>query len=483
MSLTSSRLAVRGAQSPRIRSVPPREEPDGDSPGVLAVQFAETAGLVLDPWQRSVLVDALALRTDGKWAAREVGLCVPRQQGKGSVLEALELAALFLPEPDGPPPLILHSAHEYKTADEHFRRMRDLIEGNTRLRKQIRIVRTASGAQAIELVSGARLRFVTRTSGSGRGFSPDLVVMDEAYNLSDEAMAATMFALSARPNPQLWYTSSAGMPSSSVLARVRSRGMAGDDPTLAYFEWSAPDNAELDDPEAWAQANPALGTLRPNGSGLALETVQSERLSMPDEQFARERLGMWADTNVEQIVSHIDWSACASPSHVPTGRLAFALDVDSNVHGEEWCAIAASDGVHLEVVTPPGSGPGLGWVVPAVVAKRDRFDELLIDPAGPAGKLIDPLEAAGVTVRKVKPQEFIAACGQFVDAVNERRVVHIDQPVLNRAIAAAARRDTGDGAWRLSRTRSKADISPLVAVALARWAGEHPAATKPTFAY
>ena len=64
----------------------------------------------------------------GRWAAFEVGLIVPRQNGKGSILEALELAALFLADPDAPPPLILHSAHEFKTSAEHFRRVRDLIE-------------------------------------------------------------------------------------------------------------------------------------------------------------------------------------------------------------------------------------------------------------------------------------------------------------------------------------------------------------------
>jgi hypothetical protein len=162
-------------------------------------------------------------RPFGKWAAFEVALVVPRQQGKGSVLEALELAALFLADPDAPPPLILHSAHEFKTSAEHFRRVRDLVEG-TSFAKQVRIIRTAAGAEAIELHSGARLRFVTRSGGSGRGFSADLVVIDEAYNLTAESMAAVLPTMAARPNPQIWYTSSAGMVASEQLAHIRERG-------------------------------------------------------------------------------------------------------------------------------------------------------------------------------------------------------------------------------------------------------------------
>ena len=46
----------------------------------------------------------------------EVALIVSRQNGKGSILEALELAALFLDDFIPPRGLILHSAHEFKTA-------------------------------------------------------------------------------------------------------------------------------------------------------------------------------------------------------------------------------------------------------------------------------------------------------------------------------------------------------------------------------
>lgn len=112
---------------------------------------------------------------------------------------------------------------------------------------------------------------------------------------------------------------------------------------------------------------------------------------------------------------------------------------------------------------------GTEWVVPAVVAKRDVVGELVIDPDGPAGKLVDPLVKAGITVKKVKRAELIAASMQMLDAVVTEQVRHIDQPRLNRAVAGVARRDVGDGAWRFSRKLSPVDISPLVAVALARW--------------
>jgi hypothetical protein len=126
--------------------------------------------------------------------------------------------------------------------------------------------------------------------------------------------------------------------------------------------------------------------------------------------------------------------------------------------------------VHVEVVTPPDAVSGLSWVVPLAVERRERFKELWLDPSGPAGKLVAPLESAGIVVRKVKAAELVQACGQFVDAVHGGGVAHLDQPVLNRAVTVAAKRDSGDGNFKFSRTKSKGDIGPLVAAAVARFA-------------
>jgi phage terminase large subunit-like protein len=425
-------------------------EPDRDSPGNLAVEFAATAGLHLDPWQRLVLTDALAQRPDGRWAAREACLICPRQQGKGSVLEALELFSLFMPEPGGPPPLVLHSAHEYKTADEHFRRMRDLIDGSDRLRKQVRIVRTASGAQAIELVTGARLRFVTRTSGSGRGFSADLVVMDEAYNLSDESMAAVLPTLAARPNPQIWYTSSAGMPSSEVLTRLRTRGLAGGDPQLAYFEWSAADGADLDDVEAWAQANPALGVR------VSLEAIQAERAALSDEQFGRERLGLWADKQQAPAIDPDLWSSYADPGAERGSRQTFGLAVAPD---RSWSAIAVAwrrpDG--RAQVMLADYRPGTAWVLARATELRERWGGPLMVDMAARGLVSDAVELS--TSAQAQAHNALATALEGGD------LRHGNESALNYAVRAARWKPQGDS--RVLDRKGGADISPLVAAALA----------------
>lgn len=304
--MTSSVLdappARRGDQRPRICTVPPALS----SAGTEAVELAASAGLDLDPWQAFILDQSLGERGDGKWAAFEVGVIVSRQNGKGIILEARELAGLFLFGEQ----LILHSAHEFKTCADSFRRIRQLVEDNRHLNRHVKQIRTANGSEMIELKTGQRLRFVARSAGSGRGFAADLVILDEAYELGDAAMAALLPTLSARPNPQIWYTSTAGGPNSVQLARVRERGVRGGDPSLAFFEWSASEDDDPADPAAWAKANPGLGIR------ITEEYLQREHAALSPEGFARERLGIGdypVDGGAWEVVSADAWGACTAP--------------------------------------------------------------------------------------------------------------------------------------------------------------------------
>jgi phage terminase large subunit-like protein len=298
-------VPLLGDQEPRLSSLPPF---DSDRSGRNAVTLAAEAGMELDPWQRLVLEAGLR-RRGGKWAAFEVALIVARQNGKGTVLEALELAALFL-YPDVR--LILHSAHEFKTAAEAFLRIRALIEDRPEFDARVSRIRTAAGAEAIELKDGKRLRFVARSSGSGRGFTSDLVILDEAYKLGDQEMAALLPTLSARPDPQVWYTSTAGGPDSVQLGRVRARGVAGGDPSLAFLEWSADEDAcDPADPKDWARANPGLGIR------IAPEYVEREMAALGPDAFARERLSIGdypvGDGGSWDVVARDTWTACGDP--------------------------------------------------------------------------------------------------------------------------------------------------------------------------
>ena len=477
---------LRGSQDPRILWVPPHDRSDT---GVEAVGLAADVGLRLDPWEAFVLERSLDERGD-RWAAFEIALLVSRQNGKGAILEARELAGLFLLDEQ----LILHSAHEYKTAAEGFRRLLGLIEGSDMLRRRVRQVRTSHGEEGLELLDGARLRFIARSTGSGRGFSGDCVILDEAQNLPDAAVEALMPTMSARPNPQLWYTFTApdkDLAPCDHVARVRKRARRGGDPGLFYAEWSIDPHtdfcpagcAEHDDPasiRSWLRANPGAGIR------ISVEHMAREFASMGAAGFARERLGVgnWpADAAGWQVISEEVWAALEDDASQAGDPVCFAADVTPD---RGWGAIGVAgrrpDGnVHVEAVD---HRPKTSWMVPRLLELQERWRPcaVVIDAGGGAGSLIPELKEAGfepVTASSDPPEggmalliptmrEVAQACGAFYDAATDAKVLrHLGQPELAVALAGALKRPLGD-AWAWDR-KGGVDISPLVAVTLAGW--------------
>jgi len=431
-----------------------------------------------------VLIDSLGERHDGKWAALEVGITVPRQNGKGGIVEARELAGLFLFGER----LILHSAHEYKTASEAFLRMKALLEGSDELRKRVRKVWQANGEQGIELVTGARLRYVARSGGSGRGFSGDVNILDEAYALMPPHMAALMPTMSARPNPQIWYTSTPPREVSTVFGGVRARGIAGTSPRLAYFEWSPPDDYSPTpkalplteaDREMWALCNPALGIR------IDPEFVEAERGALDDDEFARERLGTWPPEKADAwaVISEAAWVARRDPASVVRDPVCLAADITPD-RGTGVIASAGRNAEgrrHVEVIDHKA---GTGWMVRRLVALSARHKPcaIVVDASGPAGSLIAPLRAAlaeaelDVEVILPSARDASAACGQLYDSVEGDDgggldVVHLGQVELTAALAGAQKRPLGD-AWAWARVSDSIDISPLVAATNALWGYE-----------
>ena len=436
---------------PAWRSVPPA----ASSAGPEAIDLAASAGLILDPWQRDAVCDLLGEDDRGFWTATSGGIVCPRQNGKGSVIEALELAWLFLCGVE----LIFHSAHLFATAADAYRRIKGLIQDTPDLHRQVLKYSEAHGQEGIELRSGQRLRFVARSKSGGRGFPAPVVVLDEAFNLSKQAMAALVPTMAAQDNPFLLVTSSAPIEDecSDVLRTFMRRSRTGEVDRRCYIEYSADRDGDLE--SQLRQANPGYG-VRLND-----DVIAEEQELLTPEAFRVERLGIVdLDSETHRVIPVDAWAGCLDARHHPRERTSYALDVSPEGRS---CAIATSDGTHLEVVKHE---PGTAWVVAACVAKRDLFDVIVLDPAGPAVQLVAPLEAAGLTVRKVSTEEAKAGCAQFLSAVADGTVRHIGQPELDRAVANADRREVGDGGWLWSRLRSSVDISPLVAVTLARWA-------------
>jgi len=504
---------VIGSQTPRILSVPWRrrigtgrwdgiedqEALDFRSPsGQECIDLVEDAGLHLDPWQQLALHHSLVEDDEGRWASLDVVLNVARQNGKGGFLEARQLGEVILFGGR----LVIHTAHQFNTAQESFLRLDQVIEGSYALSRRVRTVKRSHGEEGFTFFNGARIRFLARGGDSGRGFSGDLVLMDEAMKLRAAPIGALMPVLSARPNPQLVFTGSAGLGAESeqlALLRARALGEGEFDPSLTYLEYSidqhtkdCPTDTEgrivceshddRGEEASFARANPALGIR------IRTAYVLQEMRSMRPDLFDRERLGVGDYPQVSdetwQVIPKATWENLTDTSSQPGDPVAFAIDTNPE---RTWTAIsvagASGESVHVEVVE---HRPGTDWVVDWVVERDQRWNPCawVIDEGGPAGSLVEALRKAlryeddedledrSEKVVCPKVRQLAQACGQFYDRVTDTgSIAHLGQAPLAAALAGAQKRDLGD-AWAWTRKSDGVDVSPLVATTYAVWGWE-----------
>lgn len=499
-----------GHQHPRILTTPnsalrkPHDDRALVSLGSEAIDLAASAGLEMDPWQCLVLEQMLSLRDDtyyneftdrdeNKWAATGFGLVVSRQNGKGSILEARELAGLFLFGER----TIIHSAHLFDTSRKHFQRIKFLIENTPDLAKEVLRISNSHGDEGIYLRSGQELLFKARSKSAARGFSGDLLVFDEAMlNLGTDEIEAALPTLSARPNGQALYMGSAGTQESEHFGRIRNRGMKAwrketEESGFGFMEWSAELHSEYcepgcdlhddpDSPATWAKANPALGFR------ITEEWIrENEHKDMSARGFAKERLSV-GDWPVEgggwRIMPQDAWVRRGDdPNSELVGKFALALNTSPKA---EWSCITASGAnaageTHVEITGTPDKGfdcrPGIQWAVKRLqeiwAAFKPAF--VVIDPSSPAGSLILELESLGIVVQRATPRDYAQACGDFLAGIAPKpgdtaHIRHIDQAPLTLAAASAdllRRQDL----WIWEKPESASDITPLRSATLAVW--------------
>lgn len=496
--MTSSLLNARlGAQTPRVSTYPPAAYSSGPD----VADLAEVAGLVLDPWQRYVLEHGLGETPDGKWTARECACWVPRQNGKGVIIEARVLAGLFLFGEKR----ILWSAHEYKTAQEGFLRIRELIQGTPEFDAKVKRYWEGSGEQGIELVTGQRLKFIARSRGSGRGFSGDLIILDEAQELTllqMKALFSTMSAKSVSGNPQIWYFGTPPEDPAAWLYGLRKDGETGKD-RLAYFDWglgevdlAAPMAlrlAQYGDRELWYQANPGLGIR-------ISEDFCEDELSRLREGFASERLGLWLPPADETgLLDHKMWAAMSDPSsrRAEDAEVGLAVDITPlRDHSSIGMFALREDGrEHMQLID---YREGTEWLVDRLVELRRVLNPIGIayDAKNGAHTLLPDLAKHGIERPQDRPEwdqepkrgdlleldtsMAVDAVGQFIDGfrapplkVGDKLVppyVHGGQEALDIAVRGAGARSVGDAgqiAW--ARRAADVDIGPLAAISEARY--------------
>lgn len=457
--------------------------------GFSAIDFAtDIIGVPPLPWQRWLLIHALELLPDRRFRYRNVIILVARQNGKTSMIEVKNLWKMFIRKV----PLVVSTAQDLDVAEESWDKAIEIIEAIPDLAAELIHINKVNGKKFFRLANGSRWKPKASTRRAGRGLSGDDVNLDELREHQNWlAWAAVTKTTMARANAQVYAFSNAGDDKSVVLNELQSQGRAAAaapelaNPSFGYFEWSAPDDVKctcnrkphlasckLQDRQAWAQANPALGYT------ITEEALEAALATDPDNVFRTECLCQRVENLSEWgIFTRTDWLACQDPESSFEGRPVFCVGVSQDLSTVTIAAagIRADGKRHGEVVArfPADTGRVVGWLK----KRREAWDPkaVIVDPAGPANYLIPEIEKHYGEVTKPIGRDVSAACSAYyigISAEDEQaRTVRVrPHPVLDAAAQAAVWRQRGDAKAFDRRTDDAADAEPLVCVALADWA-------------
>lgn len=409
------------------------------------------------PWQQHVADIALELNSDGSPVYREVNILVPRQCGKTSLMLSLELHRALL---WGTPQTIGYTA---QTGWDARRKLIDdqvpLLE-NSPLSASVKRIYRGAGMEAIHFVNGSRIDVMASNATAGHGRILNQGIIDEAFSDQDDRREGALLpAMATKKDAQLFVISTAGTQESLYLKRKVEQGRAmveaGLNTGVAFFEWSADENADIDDPATYWRTIPALGHT------IDERVITHARSTMSEGDFRRAYLCQWTVLDESAIPAKYVQRVLDATT-APSGRLSFGIDVAID---RSFAAISVADETgRVELID---HREGVSWVVDrALELWRRHKGHLVVDGYSPANSLVDRLEAGGLPVSRYSLRDMVGACGIFYDAVLDDAIRIRPHASLESAIESAKRKHIASG-WLWSRTVETADLTPLFAATIA----------------
>lgn len=342
---------VGRSRSRSVASVPLPPE-DGPVPARLSTprsgeesfgpQVAEWTRRILDvelmPWQIEALTHALSFHRDENGEpvldVRRHLTSVSRQSGKSFAIRSLVgwwLSELAVER--GRPQLVISTAHKLDLAVALFQDLAPVLEAKFGAK-----VKWSYGRNELTMPDGSKWIVRAATPSAGHGFSPDLVIVDEIWDVGEEVVEQGLLpAQRARRSPLLSAWSTAGTEASKLFLRWREEGLriidTGNPGRLAFTEWSLPPGIDPMDERFWPWANPAIGHT------IDIETLRAEADSPNRSAFLRASLNLWISTNQSWLPPGI-WETLKTDATLGDPAV---LAIDSSLDDSRYVGVFAWD--------------------------------------------------------------------------------------------------------------------------------------------
>lgn len=490
---------ILGIETPRIFTPPRRELTPETTHGFACIAFAEEVlGVKLFPWQKWLLLHALELDESGLYRYRFVIVEVARQSGKTLVLLILALWHIYALDSK----MVIGTAQDLTRSEKSWAEAVEWAMDNDELAPLIEDVKRGH-PKVLTLITGCEYRVAAASRRGGRGFTGDLILLDELReHQSWDSWASVVNTMNARPRAQAWAFSNAGDSLSVVLRYLRAcahRDLGwpdgdadaevlgeveegidpGADNSLGWFEWSAPVNAKRNDMAALAQANPSKDHTEVTENCITERALMAALRTSPPHVFDMECMCRWVSLSDGGPFPEGSWvdtrNADAGPAEDARSAICVEMSTSHRNRERTHIARAALDDNGEPVCGIWADQMGSDWVVPWLRDNRDGYSVIVLRTGAgtPALSLLDEIEAAGLPLEKWSAADVSAAHGQMFDAVRDGKILHLPHPGLDMAATSAAIKVQAGGGWVVDAKNSPSDTAPLMAAMGAVWGLGH----------
>lgn len=468
--------------------------------------------LKLMAFQRQFILDIY----DNPIGTSRAYLSVGRKNGKSALIAGILLAHIVGPEARLNSQII-SGARSRDQAALVFKLAEKMVRLSPELSKIIRIV--PSQKSLIGLPMNVEYKAISAEAGTAHGLSPVLAILDEVGQVrgpTDAFVEAIETAQGAHDDPLLIAISTQAATDGDLFSIWLDDAKNAKDRRIVSHVYSAPEDCEVMDREAWKAANPALGEFR---SLRDMEDFAKQAARLP----AKEASFRWLYLNqrvegVSPFLNRTEWEANAGEPQVEAGAVCYAgLDLSASrdltafvmafPDGDSYHIVPQfflpADGIREKAKTekvPYDLWADQGFltlidgpvIVPAIVARHvaeaaERYQlQMLAYDRWRINDFQRELDAIGAQI-PMAPfgqgfKDMAPAVDKLERLVAERKLCHGANPILNMCAANAVIERDPAGNRKLTKAKSVGKIDGLVALAMALGAeasDEAPPASSP----
>lgn len=280
----------------------------------------------LEPFQKKFITEVY----DNPYGTHTAILSIARKNGKTALIGGLLLAHLLGPEAVQNSQIV-SGAQSKEQAAIIFKLASKMINFSPELSARTKII--PSGKHLLGLSKGTEFQALANEGKTTHGLSPLVAILDELGQVKgeqDDFVDAILSAQGAYKNPIVFIISTQAPTDNDMLSRMIDNARASGDPRVVCHVYEAPADCQMDDPKAWAAANPALGTFR------SLEDVEKQckrAMEMPANESSFRNLILNQRVEVgNPFVSASVWKSNGTEPQPLDGKKVWAgLDL-SSVH-------------------------------------------------------------------------------------------------------------------------------------------------------